>query len=256
LYDLGKLCIPESEGVHLIREAHTSLIAGHFGVDKIVAPLQRFCYWPQMYENVSKYVRGCTMCAISKPSNRKLGLYTPLPIPSRPWESVSMDFVGGLPMSIKGRDYLYVVVDRFNKICVLIPCKKQVTVGQTTQMFFENVCVHFGLPTSIVSDRDSRFMGKFWSILWELMDTRLKKTTTFHPQIDGQTKVVNRTIVHLLRAYCNKHPKLWDEHLCYVQHVYNRAKHSSTHISPFETCLGYLQKSPLDFVFGKDIVAE
>jgi hypothetical protein len=127
LYHLGKLCIPESERVHVIREAHTSLIAGHFGVDKTVAQLQRFCYWPRMHENVSKYVKGCTMCAISKPSNRKLGLYTPLPIPSRPWESVSMDFVGGLPMSRKGHDYLYVVVDRFNKMCVLIPCKKQVT---------------------------------------------------------------------------------------------------------------------------------
>ena len=105
-----------------------------------------------MHENVSKYVKGCTMCAISKPSNIKLGLYTPLPIPSRPWESVSMDFVGGLPMSRKGHDYLYVVVDSFNKMCVLIPCKKQVTAEKTTQTFFENVWVHFGLPTSIVSD--------------------------------------------------------------------------------------------------------
>ena len=106
LYHLGKLCIAESERVHVIREAHTSLIAGHFGVDKIVAQLQILCYWPRMHENVSKYVKGCTMCAIRKPSKRKLGLYTPLPIPSRPWESVSMDFLGGLPMSRKGHDYL------------------------------------------------------------------------------------------------------------------------------------------------------
>jgi len=104
LYHLGDLFIPKSERVHVIREAHTSLIAGHFGVDKIVAQLQRFCYWPRMHENVSKYVKGCTMCAISKLSNIKLGLYTPLPIPSRPWESVSMDFVGGFPMSRKGHD--------------------------------------------------------------------------------------------------------------------------------------------------------
>ena len=119
------------------------------------------------------------MCAISKPSNRKLRLYTPLPIPSRPWESVSMDFVGGLPMSRKGHDYLYVVDDRFNKMCVLTPCKKQVTAEKRTQMF-ENVWVPFLLPTSILFDRDSRFVGKFWSRLWELMDTRLKKSTKFH----------------------------------------------------------------------------
>ena len=80
-----------------------------------------------MNETVSRYVRGCTMCAKSKPSNRKLGLYTPSPVPSHPWESVSMDFVGGLPKSRKGHDYLYVVVDRFSKMCILIPCNKQIT---------------------------------------------------------------------------------------------------------------------------------
>jgi hypothetical protein len=210
LYNLGELCIPESERVHVIREAHTSLIEGHFGVDKTIAQLQRFCYWPQMHENVSKCVKGCTMCAIRKPSNRKIGLYTPLLVPYRPWESVSMDFVGGFPMSRKGNDYLYVVLDRVNKMCVLIPCKNQVMTEHTTQMFFENVWVHFGLPTSIVYDQDSRFMGKFWSILWELMDTKIKKSTSFHPKMDGQIEVVTKTIVHLLQSYCNKHPKLWD----------------------------------------------
>ena len=137
-----------------------------------------------------------------------------------------------------------------------MPCKKQVTAEQMTQMFFQNVWVHFGLPKSIISDRDSRFVESFCSSLWALMDTKLKKSTYFHLQIDGQIEVVNRTVVHLLRAYCNKHPKLWDEHLHYIQHVYNRAKHSSTQTSPFEACFGYLPKSPLDFIFGKDIVVD
>ena len=81
-----------------------------------------------MLESVSHFIKGCSLCASSKPSNRKLGLYTPLSIPSRPWESVSMDFVGGLPLSKGGHDYLYVIVDRFSKMCILMPCKKQVTV--------------------------------------------------------------------------------------------------------------------------------
>jgi hypothetical protein len=102
-----------------------------------------------MNETVSKYVKGCVMCATRKPSNKKLGLYMPLPVPSQPWESVSMDFVGGLSMSRIGHDYLYVMVDRFSKMCILIPCKKQVTTEQTTQLFFANVWVHFGLPTFI-----------------------------------------------------------------------------------------------------------
>jgi len=120
------------------------------------------------------------MCAKRKPNNKKLGLYTPLPVPSDPWESVTMDFIGALPKSRKGHDYLYVFVDRFSKMCILIPCNKQITIEQTVKLFFQHVCVHFGLPTSIISDRDTQFVGKFWSSLWELMDTRLKKSTSFH----------------------------------------------------------------------------
>lgn len=124
LYHCENLCIPQTERVKIISEAHTSLISSHFGVSKTVAQLQRFCYWPKMNETISIYVRGCAMCAKSKPSNIKLGLYTPLPVPSHPWESVSMAFVRGVPKSRKGHDYLYVVVDRFSKMCILIPCNK------------------------------------------------------------------------------------------------------------------------------------
>ena len=88
------------------------------------------------------------------------------------------------------------------------------------------------------------------------MDTKLKKSTTFHPQTDGQTEVVNMTVIQLLWGYCSKHPKLWDEHLCYVQHAYNRAKQSSTHRSPFEICFGFIPRSPLDFFFGKDTMVD
>ena len=89
-----------------------------------------------MLESVSHFIKGCSLCVISKPSNRKLGLYTPLPVPSRPWESVSMDFVGGLPLSKRGHDYLYVVVDRFKKMFIFMSCKKQLTAEQTAQIFF------------------------------------------------------------------------------------------------------------------------
>ena len=88
LYHLGKICIPQSERVHVIREAHNSLTSWHFGVGKIVVELQKFCYWYQMNDTMSKYVKECFMCATSNPRNKMLGLYTPLPVPSRPWDSV------------------------------------------------------------------------------------------------------------------------------------------------------------------------
>jgi hypothetical protein len=84
------------------------------------------------------------------------------------------------------------------------------------------------------------------------MDTKLKRSIAFHPQTDEQTEVVNRTMVLFLRGYCSKHPKLWDEHITYVQHAYNQALYSSTQCSPFETCFGYLPKVPLDLMYGTD----
>ena len=98
-----------------------------------------------------------------------------------------------------------------------MPCKKQVTIEQTSYRFSQNVWVHFGLPTSIVSDQDSHFLGEFWTSLWKMMDTKLKRSMAFHPKTNGHTEVVNRTVVHLLQGYCGKNPKLWDEHLSYVR---------------------------------------
>lgn len=106
LYHLGNLCIPQGERLNVIREAHTSLIVGHFGVGKEVAHVQRYCCCPRINEIVSRYVKGYSMCTTRKLSNRKLGLYTPLSIPSHPWEIISMDFVMGLPISRKYHDYL------------------------------------------------------------------------------------------------------------------------------------------------------
>jgi hypothetical protein len=84
------------------------------------------------------------------------------------------------------------------------------------------------------------------------MDTKLNKSTTFHPQTDGQTEAVDRTVVDLIRGYCGKHPKMWDEQLPYVQHADNREMHFSTQKIPFEICLRCLPSSPLDFPFGAE----
>jgi len=144
---------------HVIREAHSSRISGHFGVSKKMAQIQRYCYCPRMYETIVKYIKGCVMRSTNETSNQKIGLFMPLIVPLRPWDKISMDFVGGLPMSKRGHDYMYFVVERFSKISILVPCKKKVTIEQTAKMFFEQVWVHFGLPTSIISDRDNRFVG-------------------------------------------------------------------------------------------------
>ena len=82
-----------------------------------------------------------------------------------------------------------------------------------------------------------------------MMDTKLNRSTAFHPQTDGQTEVVNRTLVHLLRGYNAKHPKTWDDSLPYIEFAFNRAMHSSIEQTPFEVCLGYIPQGPFDLAF-------
>ena len=82
--------------------------------------------------------------------------------------------------------------------------------------------------------------------LWEMMDIKLKRSTSFYPQIDGQIEVVNKIVVHALRIYNSSHPKNWDESLPYIQHSYNRAMHHSIGVLHFEACMEFLPRSPID----------
>ena len=134
-----------------------------------------------MKEYVARYIRGCILCCTNKPINMKQGLYHPLHVPTQPWESISMDFMGGLPTIGKGHDYLFLVVDRFSKMCILMPCKKIINGQEATNKFFEQVWVHFWIPRRIILDRDTIFLSAFWTTLWEKMGIKLKISTTFHP---------------------------------------------------------------------------
>ena len=117
-----------------------------------------------------------------------------------------MDFMSSFPTTKHGHDCVYVIVDRFSKMAILVACRKAIFAEETAKLFFEHVWVHFGLPKTIISDRDTRFLSKFWSSLWAMMDTKLTKSTAFHPQTYGQTKVVNRMIIQILCMYHSKHP--------------------------------------------------
>jgi hypothetical protein len=157
-----------------------------------------------------------------------------------------MDYMSSLPSTKQGNDCVFVLVDQFSKMVILVAWKKSITAEATSKLFFERVWVHFGIPQTIVSDRDSQFLSKFWSSLWSLLDTKLTKSMAFHPQTDDQTEVVNQMIVHILCMYNSEHPLTWDDIFPYVQHSDNRSLHSSTGHDPFQVGLGFQPLGPID----------
>jgi hypothetical protein len=139
LCNLGQLCVPSSERAKMIWEVHYSRVAGHFKVKKTMPVLQKYFYCPNLRQDIRKYIRSCTACVISKPTIKKQGLYTPLPTPSRPWESISMDYMSGLPSTKNGNDCVFMVVNRFSKMAIMVACKKNITAEATATIFFERV---------------------------------------------------------------------------------------------------------------------
>jgi len=249
LFRANRLCIPVgSVRLLLLQEAHGGGLMGHFGATKTLDVLANHFFWPQMRRDVQRFVSRCTTCQKAKSHLNPHGLYMPLPVPSIPWADISMDFVLGLPRTKRGRDSVFVVVDRFSKMAHFIPCHKSDDAVHIADLFFQEIVRLHGMPSTIVSDRDAKFLSPFWRTLWNKLGTKLLFSTTCHPQTDGQTEVVNHTLGTMLRAVLKKNLKMWEECLPHVEFAYNRATHSTTKVSPFQVVYGFNPRAPIDIL--------
>ncbi|KAA3461788.1 Transposon Ty3-I Gag-Pol polyprotein [Gossypium australe] len=177
--------------------------------------------------------KRCLTCKRAKPKIQPHGLYTPLLIPKTLWTDISMDFILGLPRTKTGTDSIFVFVGRFSKMSHFIACNKTDDAVHISNLFFREVIRLHGIPRTIVSDRDAKFLSHFWRSLWGKRGTKLLFSTTSHPQMDGQTEVVNQNL------------KSWEECLPHIEFAYNRIVHSATKHSPFEERFPAQQRSRL-----------
>lgn len=183
----GKLYVPSGEDLRRIlsRDTHDSQWAGHPGVERRMALLERSYFWPKMEDDVRLYVKACLVCQLDKTEKRKsVVLLQPLSNSKRLWQSISMDFISGMAKS-KGQKSILVVVDRFSKYAIFMPAPHACPADKAAELFFKHVVKYFSVPKDIISDRDAQFTERFWTVLFNLMGTELKFSTANHPQTDG-----------------------------------------------------------------------
>ena len=150
-----------------------------------------------------------------------------------------MDFLTQLPKS-DCCSTVWVIVDRFTKMAHFLPVRdRQKTAEGCAKLFLENIWKLHGLPSSIISDRDPVITSKFWAELMGRLDVRLRKSTVFHPQTDGQTERVNQSLELYLRQYCNYEQYNWNGLLPLAEYAYNNSATTATQISPFFANYGF-----------------
>ncbi|KAL0553939.1 hypothetical protein IC582_007843 [Cucumis melo] len=243
-----RLCVPSDSAVktELLSKAHSSPFSMHPGSTKMYQDLKRVYWWRNMKREVAEFVSKCLVCQqVKAPRQKPAGLLQPLSIPEWKWENVSMDFITGLPRTLRGFTVIWVVVDRLTKSAHFVPGKSTYTASKWAQLYMSEIVRLHGVPVSIVSDRDARFTSKFWKGLQTAMGTRLDFSTAFHPQTDGQTERLNQVLEDMLRACALEFPGSWDSHLHLMEFAYNNSYQATIGMAPFEALYGKCCRSPV-----------
>ncbi|RDB26459.1 Transposon Ty3-G Gag-Pol polyprotein [Hypsizygus marmoreus] len=247
------LCVPETMRNEILNKGHEAPgTTAHAGPEKLWAALSTKFYWHRMKRDILAYCKMCDVCQKTKPSNFKCyGVLIPNPIPSQPYESVSLDLIVNLPWS-EDSNAILVVVDRMTKHAQFIPTTTGLTANGFGELFVKHFATRFGLPASIITNRDPRWTSDFWKAIASAWKTKMALSSSHHPQHDGQTEIVNKSIETMLRAYVSEDKHSWATWLHLLEYAYNSSLHSSTGASPFFLLYGFEPLNVLDFLTAKD----
>jgi len=215
---------------------HNHPLAGHFGQNWTLELIRREYTWPGLRTFTKDYVWSCTSCARAKTlCYRPYGLLKQLPIPEKPWNSISMDFIEQLPSSTA----ILVMVDRLSKQAIFIPTHDTITSLELAKLFLLHVFSKHGVPAHVTSDCGTKFVSHFFWSLRKALDMRLHFTSSYHQEGNGQTEGSNQTLEQYLWIYCNYQQDNWVDPLPLAEFAYNNAPSATTGVSPFFANKGY-----------------
>lgn len=241
----GHVYVPQDPAVRmeLLRVNHDDPQGGHQSSKRTLSSLRLKYYWHGMAKDVEEYCKTCDPCQRARVHCHKpYGMLEPLPTPQGPMDSITLDFITGLPPSQWINwvyDAILVIVDRYTKFAMYLPCSKTIDAPAFADLLFDRWVSMFGMPKNIISDRGSLFTSHFWSTLCHWLSVRRRLSTAYHPQTDGQTERQNQTMERYLRIYCNFEQDDWAHWLPLAQLCYNTSPHSSTGITPNQALMDF-----------------
>lgn len=246
--------IPTQLREKVIKAFHDDVLAGHQGLNRTRNRIAARYYWPTMTADVAEYVANCASCA----QNRRLGKRTkttlePVKI-STPWNEVQLDFIGPLPITRDGNQYILTICDTYTKEVELCPCSRANSVT-TTQCFKERVVFRRGMPEVVRTDNGTHFMGEFEQYLQEC-EIKHDFALPYQHNTMGQVERTNRTVEEILRHYVNKEKKNWDQLLPQVQFAINTSVARATGFTPFAMNHGRDPKFPIENTIIKQLKLE
>jgi hypothetical protein len=201
-----------------------------------------------MTRDIRSFIATCPICQkIKHTRHAPYGLLQPIPIPEQPFEVVTMDFIGELPTS-QGYDAIFVLVCKLTKFAFFIPTNTTLKEQDAAKLFFNKVVTSVGLPKQIISDRDTQWQNNFWKEVCKASGSKRALTTTYHPQADGQTEILNQTLEVAICTFTNGARDNWADLLPYLSFTYNNTPHTATKYSPSYLLFGFHPHAPIDFL--------
>jgi hypothetical protein len=240
--------VPEDKELRTlpIGEFHDSNYAGHFGMSRTRAAVGRMFWWKFLAGFVAKFVSSCVACQRNKARRHKPhGLLQPLPVPEKPWHTVTFDFIVKLPKTSRSSDSICVFVDKLTKLVHFVACKEEVSAKEFVELYVDHVFRLHGLSREFITDRDPRFTSAFWQEVTVLLGTRTVMSSSFHPQTDGQTERVNQTLETYQRHFVSVGLNDWDTLLSRAEFAHNAAINETIRTAPFKLTYGCHPRTPV-----------
>jgi hypothetical protein len=203
---LKRLVIPADPDLkkEIFNEAHLSKFSIHPRSTKMYKDLKENFWWSNRKVDIAKYVSECDTCHRMKASHLKsLDILQTFSITMWKWDDISMDFTVGLTLTARKKHSIWVIVDRLTKTAHFIAVHSTYSVQQYVELYMDQIVRLHGILKTIISDRGTQFVARFWEQLHECLGIKLICSSSYHPQTDGQTERVNQIIEDMLReAYC------------------------------------------------------